>query len=239
MREPLANILNLQMKKSHPLIVLEKFEKFVHLKGENFEVIPPDNYLLKVIDKDKDSNFYFFIEQYKVDKDLRILLDYKPYSKDSTNNRRGWINAKELDSIFNIWVDLLKNYETVDSFYDDPIIKSYIDEYYSNIKLLDEDADVNPFNSKQVLLLDNYLSEIVNRIEKYIDKDNEFQIAEIITDTEELKKDLTKYAKNIILNRLCIVWAKISKQGVPLIKELIYELAKDFAFDFFKKMLGM
>lgn len=50
------------MKKKIPLIVLEKLEKYVTLKGKQFEIIEPIDFLLRVVDIDieykKQIEFY-------------------------------------------------------------------------------------------------------------------------------------------------------------------------------------
>lgn len=85
------------MKKKIPLIVLETLEKYVKLRGEQFEVIPPDNFLVKIIDKDKNSDFYFNIEEFKIENGLKLLIDSKPVSKERIQNSRTWIDSKHLD----------------------------------------------------------------------------------------------------------------------------------------------
>ena len=55
----------MRKKKDLPLTILKSLEEFVTLKGEKFEVVNPDNHLLKIIDIDNDSNFSFIVEKYQ------------------------------------------------------------------------------------------------------------------------------------------------------------------------------
>jgi hypothetical protein len=97
--------------KNKPLILLEVLEKFKNKKGELFEVVKPKNILLEIIDKEKNSNFYFNILDYKINEKFEIQIDRKPQSKRQTKNYQEWIEASELETKFNAWIKLLEEYE--------------------------------------------------------------------------------------------------------------------------------
>lgn len=97
--------------KNKPLILLEVIEEFKNKKGELFEVIKPKNILLEIIDKEKGSDFYFNILDYKINEKFEIQIDRKPQSKRKTKNYQEWIEASELETKFNDWVKLLEEYE--------------------------------------------------------------------------------------------------------------------------------
>jgi len=90
------------LKKKIPLSILEMLEPFL-LKGiKDIKLISPDNFLLKFIDNDDKSDFFFYIEEYKVERGaVSLLVDRKPRSKDSVDNYRTWIEAKTLEQYFN------------------------------------------------------------------------------------------------------------------------------------------
>ena len=46
-------------------MILKALEPYVGLRGDKFEVIEPKENLLKVIDKDVDSDFHFTIDKYQ------------------------------------------------------------------------------------------------------------------------------------------------------------------------------
>ncbi len=214
------------MKKRLPLHVLETLEKYVQLTGEQFEVIDPEDFLLKIIDKEKSSDFYFNLEGYKVDNGLKLLVDWKPINKESTANSKKWITDKQLDGYFSNWVALLERYETVNSFFDDPIIKSFADEYFAEFEIIDEDSDIKPLNPKQILLLDEHLEYIEKNIEKYQTENNASQIQDIKSEIIELRENLTSKTKTWVVRNLSNIWAKITKQGTPLLKEFLSETKK-------------
>jgi len=214
------------MKKKIPLLVLETLEKYVVLKGENFEVIEPDKFLVKVVDKDANSDFYFNIETYKMENGLKLLIDWKPGNKESVANNRRWIEVKQLDAFFNNWVTLLRGYDTVNSFFDDPILESFTEEYYAEFEIVDKDAETKSLNSKQILMLDEHLEFIENNIEKFKTEDNKERLNEIKQDIETLREKLTSKSKKWVIKNLSIIWAKITKQGTSFMKEFLNEAKK-------------
>jgi hypothetical protein len=226
------------MKKNIPLVVLETLEKFVQLKSEEFEVINPDKFLLKIIDKDNNSNFYFNIENYKVENGLKLLIDWKPVNKESIGNKRMWIESKELDAYFSNWIKILKAYETVNSFFDDPIIKAFTEEYYAEFEIIDEDADSKPLTSKQILLLDEHLEYIENNIEKYQTEHNEAEIQEIKSKVKDLRENLTSKSKAWVIKNLSNIWAKVTKQGTKFLKDFLSEAKKQAIIEGVKYLIG-
>lgn len=58
------------MKKKIPLIVLETLEKYVKLRGGQFDILPPEDFLLKVVDNDSESDFYFNVEEFNTERGL-------------------------------------------------------------------------------------------------------------------------------------------------------------------------
>lgn len=192
----------------------------------SFDIQDPKEFLLKFKDKEKNSDFYFNIEEYKIEKELLLLLDWKPANKQTVQNSKAWINAKHLDGYFNNWIGLLKGYENVKSTYDDPIIETFAKEYYTEFEIVDDDSDVNPFGTKLILLLDEHLENIENEIEKYQTESNKKEIEEIKNDVVELRQNLTKKSKKWVVKNLTMTWAKITKQGPKLMKEFLSEAKK-------------
>lgn len=215
------------MKKKIPLQVLETIEPYINRKDLVFESILPNDFLLKFIDKDIKSDFYFNVESYKLESAFELLIDRKPFDKQSVTNKRTWIKANQLDSHFNEWINLLKRYETVKTVFDDPILKAFEDEYYSEFEFVnDEEADVKPFSPKQILQLDEYLETIQNRIDEFQTNENNAEIECIKSKIEELRNNITKQSKKWVVKQLSNLWAQITKQGPKLMKEFLSEEKK-------------
>ncbi|NHM08350.1 hypothetical protein G4D82_14065 [Flavobacterium sp. CYK-4] len=214
------------MKKKIPLQVLETIEPFVNKNGKSFEAINPNDFLLKFIDKDDKSDFYFNVEQYKMDQGFLLLVDLKPKSRQTTENRRTWIKAEALEAVFGSWIELLEGYAKVKTVFDDPILEAFAEEYYTEFEIIDEEADVKPFSVKQILMLDSHLENIQKKIEKYKTEENAVEIEQIKIDTIELRNNLSKKSKKWVIKQLSKVWAQIAKQGPTLIKEFLSETKK-------------
>jgi hypothetical protein len=216
-------------KKDVPLAVLRELEKFVAPKNEKIEVIKDSNFLFRAIDKDKNSDFYFNVEKYSIgSNDPVLLINYKPKSaKDNRVNKKS-IELKELETRFTSWLNLLNAYDDVKSFFDDPIIKAYSDEYFSEFQLMDDDININPFNMQQVLCLEAHLEYIAKKIDKYKNEENKQQIEDIKSDIANLTNRLTIDTKNIVWRKVTIIWAKITKIGISAYKELIASFKKEF-----------
>lgn len=227
------------MKKKVPLQVHEFMEPYLDKKGENFQSIAPDGFMLRFIDNDPYSDFYFNVEQYKQDRDFQLLIDFKPMNKQTLANRKTWIKAQDLQANFSNWLKLLEGYENVKTIFDDPIIESFANEYYAEFELIDEDADRVPLYPKQILLLDEHLELIEKGIGKYITKENASEIKLIQDGIVDLKNNLTKKSKKWVFKKLSKIWGQIAKQGVPLIKEFLTEVRKEFINQGVKQLLNV
>lgn len=210
-------------KKKLPLRILKSLEPFVNLIGEKFKVLEPKGNLLLVSDIDSESDFYFKIEQYqkKQNGSFQFLMDRKPNSEDDPEKYRTWIEIKHLETEFKRWLNLLEEYETTESFFDDPILDSFKEEYYAEFEIINEDADRKPLNTKQILLLDSHLEYIEEKIDNYKNEKNEEIVSEIKNNVIELRENLTTKSKKWVVNRLATIWAKLSKQGTKFIKEFV------------------
>ena len=214
------------MKKQIPLAVLKAIEPFVDKRGTNYESIERASFLMKFTDLDDESNFYFNIEEFKIDRTPQLLVDWKPANRNTIANHRQWIGIEILENRFSNWVKLLEEYEKVKTVFDDPILEAYAEEYFTEFEIIDEGADVEPFSTKHVLILDKHLTHIQKRIEKHQTNKNKIAIQEIKADAAELQKNLTKKSKKWVIKKLTRIWAKITKEGPRLMKEFLSESKK-------------
>lgn len=215
------------MKKKIPLQILEILEPFVLSNSSLFESIDPKECLLKFKDKDAQSDFFFNVEQYKIGNELQLLIDRKPSSNLSIENKRDWIDSKHLEIFFARWVEILEKYSNVKTVFDDPIIEAFANEYYTEFEIIEDDAETKPFSTRQILLLDEHLENIETEIEKYQTEENKKEIQEIKDEVVKLRSNLTTKSKKWIIQNLSKTWAKITKQGPKFIKEFLSEGKKE------------
>jgi hypothetical protein len=219
----------MRKKKDLPLVILKELESFVNLKGEKFEVIDPKANYLKVIDKDSDSEFHFTIEKYQKTNrgTFQFLMTRSPKSQNEIEEYQTWLEIAQLKGQFDAWIKLLEEYDSVNSFFDDPIINSFKDEFYAEFEIIDEDAETKPLNTKQILLLDSYLEKVNDKLDEYKTEGNSEEIQDIQDEIETLKENLTTKSKKWVVNRLTTIWAKIAKKGTKYIKEFLTESKKE------------
>ena len=219
----------MRKKKDLPLIILKALEPYVGLKGDKFEVIEPKENLLKIIDKDIYSDFHFTIEKYqKTQKGgFQFLMTRSPKNGNDNGQYQAWLEISGLSVQFKAWLKLLDDYETTNSFFDDPIAKSFRDEFFAEFEIIEEDADINPLNTKQILLLDSYLDSVETKLSEFTTEQNSQDIQEIKEDIFQLKDNLTRKSKKWVVVKLTNIWAKIAKQGTKFIKEFLSESKKE------------
>jgi hypothetical protein len=151
-----------------------------------------------------------------------LLIDFKPKNKSNTSNSQNWIEVKNLETYFTNWIIILEKYESISSFYDDPILKSFTEEYYAEFEIIDDDKE-QPLKTKQILLLDEYLEFVENTITNFQNTDNESQIEEIRNDVINLRENLSSKSKAWVVKNLSKIWGKLTKQGVKFMKEFLSE----------------
>jgi hypothetical protein len=219
----------MRKKKDLPLSILKALESFVNLKGEKFEVVDPKENLLKVIDKDVNSVFHFTIEKYQKSGGgpFQFWVTRAPKNINDNGIYQNWFEASAINGQFDAWINLLNEYDTVKSFFDDPIIKSFQEEFYAEFEIIDEDAETNPFKTNQILILDSYLENVDNKLTEFITKNNSDEITEIKAEINSLRDNLTIKSKKWVVKRLTTIWAKIAKQGAKFIREFLDESKKE------------
>lgn len=220
----------MRKKKDLPLTILKSLEPFVNLKGDKFEVVDPKEKLLKVIDKDVDSVFHFTIHKYEKanNGNYQFLMTRAPKSEHDNGNYQATVDISTLGPQFEHWLNLLNQYENTISFFDDPIVEEFYTEFYTEFEFIDnEDAEKKPFSTKQILLLDNYLEAVENKLLEFTTPENEEEIIEIKENILLLRENLTTQSKKWVVSKLTQIWAKIAKQGVSFIKEFLTESKKE------------
>ncbi len=226
----------MKLKKKTPLSVLKTLEPFLNKTGSNFVSDESGKNLIRFIDKDPESDFYFNIEQYQTKNGFKVLIDYAPFHENSVENKRTWISGREINKPFSEWVTLLKAYEVVKSPYDDPIVESFKETYYTEFEIVEEEKNT-PLHPQQILLLDEYFEKIETKIEDYITEDNAKQIEEIKEDISELRNNLSSKSKSWIADKVSWIWAKMTKLGPKLMKDFVNEGNKQIVREGVKQLI--
>ncbi|MGG7549795.1 hypothetical protein ACQ7CX_04150 [Chryseobacterium arthrosphaerae] len=216
-------------KKKLPLSVLKALEPFVGMQGKVFTIEDPGDRLVLAKDKDPSSRFYYLIEKYEIANDGREIysISYAPKDEKEVKGASIRVYREDLTTNFNTWVNSLENYDKVKSFYDDPILESYEEEFYTNFELVNEDAETRPFRTTQILQLDSLLEQVSTRLIEMVDDNNREDIQTIITEITEVRENLATRPQKWIAEHVSKIFAKIAKQGISFIKEFWAEGKKE------------
>jgi hypothetical protein len=130
------------------------------------------------------------------------------------------------------WLETIDSYNKIKTVFDDPILKTYERNFLNEIDIVDEDANVAPFDLKQQLYLDDYLSSVDEKLQKL--KENKTteeidQLSELQIEAKSIRKDITKLTKRNLVNRLAGLWAKSQKVGIEVIKEVFVSVTAELA----------
>lgn len=220
----------MRKKKDLPIVILRVLEPFVTLQGDKFEVVDPEDNLLKVIDKDLESEFYFTIEKYQKNANsgaFNLLLNRVPNNINDIKPLQNWTTISELPTQFENWLKLLEEYESLNSFYDDPIAKAYQDELFAEFEFIKDEDYEKPLKINQILGLDLYFEKVQLKLEEFKTEKNSAEIEEILGEIDNLRNNLTTKSRKFVIEKLTRIWGKIAKQGTKFIKEFLTESKKE------------
>ena len=216
-------------KKDLPLVILKVLEPFVNLKNDKYEVLKSNDILLHIIDKDPNSNFHFKLlkfEKSSTNNSFKFLMSKCPRSSTNPDVYQGWIDISSSVAQFEDWSNLLNEYETI-NYFEDPITKSFQEEFYSEFEIVDDIDNTKPLNIKQILLLDSYLENVESKLVEFLDEENSIEIQDIQKQIITLRENLTNKSKKWVVEKLTTIWAKIAKQGTKFVKEFLSETKKE------------
>lgn len=187
-----------------------------------------DNNLLTIIDQDKNSDFYFTIIKETHDSNGHYIhYSCKPYSN---SKKDGASTSTRIDNFVKVlahWLDNLKFYEE-QSVLNDPIVRGYRDEFYTDFKIDDDNADFEGFNYSQQRQLSQFFETISKDIDNIKDEQNEELVEEIKADVLHLKATVTTETKNGLMKKFSLVLAKARKGSIAVCDFMLKEFAKEF-----------
>lgn len=218
-------------KRDRPIALIKAVEPTIKANLDLISV-KADNaafYILK--DKVEYSKFYFIIYREKgqistktANVQLPVYIQFYPSNLEDLSTTELIVDRKDVAGIIQNWISVLKEYNNTPSVFDDAVLNSYKDEFYEQYKVVDEDANIKPFNLQQQLFIDNYLDYVIHKAPDYKTADNEADVEDIINDAKELKTNLTTLTKQKVIDGLCWMWAKMQKNGLLMLKGLFLKI---------------
>jgi uncharacterized protein YrzB (UPF0473 family) len=228
----------MRKKKDIPLVVLEALDPFVKSTSEKFVLVDPNNSLLKIIDTEKDSSFYFEVVNYTSEKGKTYLqLDFKPRNKCDISNYRMPIDHSVLATQFQQWLTLIEAYEKV-QIYEDPILRKYQEEFCAEFTIVDEDANTSSYNLTTQLWISEYCDKVLLLLESNNTSETNDQIQILKSEITELKINQTKYTKKKVIELLTKIWARSRKIGLNLLKDIYIDVRRELIKQLVQSQLG-
>lgn len=140
---------------------------------------------------------------------------------------------------FREWYEHIENYETVNipvSFLSQE--QKYSNEFYTDVKLSDPKADLEPFSLEKQLALDEFLETaiiIAKREQIETGKD----LSEFIKIAKELRQLQSELTQNEALKWLSDLLGKARTKSIPFMRKLLETGAITFVMEAGKKLIGM
>ena len=230
----------MSIKKQLPLPLTKALEDTFEVLSE-FGTREQSDDFLHFVDKDENSDFYFTVQKRFEHKSAKLFcgISYKPKSTTELHNVSYNVEIESIVKHAKAWIERVKTFDNTKSFLDDPIIKEYEKEFKQEF-IVDEEGETEPFNLKQQLFLDNYLSEAIKKIEAFkVDKSEEEskELEELISKAEEIRLNITKKPKNQVLRSLSTFWAKAQKAGLPVLKEVFIDFTTELTSKLIKGLI--
>jgi hypothetical protein len=175
--------------------------------------------LIKFIDTDEVSPFFFRIVKYE---EQKFLIERSPISESSVSVSANWYEINKIENIFEAWINLLESYETTPTVFDNPILDSFEKEYFDEFEILEEDQH-KPLENDKILLLDEYLENLTNSLSKYKTEENKSKIEDIQSNIILLQENLTNNSRKEVAQKISKIFAKIKSLGTKYLKEFITE----------------
>jgi hypothetical protein len=226
------------VKKKIPIAVWQKIQPLIEQHQQLFKPLKTDKLAFHLIDLDPESDFYFKC-QFQ-DANGKFIITYKPVNAHHVLSQEESVDLDTLSKRLSSWADVLKSYADTPTFYDDPILQQYEDEFFKDFAMDEPDSDTKPFDFTRQLYLDQYISNIKELLNDYKETATDEQILEIKSiesDCDNLRQDITVISKNEAVKKLSKIWAKGQKFGLDLIKDMLKEFRKETITWIAKNML--
>lgn len=212
------------------MAVLKAIEPFIEkMDFKEIKVETDNDLVLRIVDAEEGSGLFFEIVSQAPNGANSIALEirHKPTSPVNMNVLTGRIGVGSFASTFGSWYSMIEDYRKTKTLFDDPILKKYADDFYTEFTSADEDANTASFNLKQQLLLDNALTQVIQVLDEQTTEANKEVIAEIIEEVVEVQNTVTANTKQETLTKMSRIFAKIQKVGIKVIKHVAPIIEKE------------
>lgn len=193
------------------------------------KILDEESILIRVIDSEPKSNFHFTVTHGSIRGQSTNMKNYFSISSSPGNDyskaeTQALYHIKGAEDFFHKWSNDIKEYNSI-ILDQDPILKAYEEEFYSEYKILDKDADVKPFSRQQQQQLHLFLGHMGSALQQKTDNDE--TIAPIITEVENIQKDMAVMSQNQTILRIAKTFAKIQIKGLDFFNDILSRIKEE------------
>lgn len=226
------------------MTILKTIEN-LHKLGEgnyHFErVLGENDNEIKFIDKDENSDFYFYIYNFQIStrtNQLVVDVKYKPTNLDHLEPCVANIKVSQLEGLINTWNKIIGEFNQI-AIFDKPLIKQYQEEFFTNFEFENDEIKNSPYDFNTQLFIDKYLEFCLLQIDKYYEssKAEDFEILKL--EIIDLRENQTEFTRQQVAKRLSKILAYSRKIGLKLSKVLVEKVIEVGVNFVFNKYLGM
>lgn len=218
------------MKKKIPLALRNLLDKSLSESPSIIRAEIDSNAIVIFKEKnDTTSPFYFKVESVNTQNkaETTYIVEFLPSNPENFNSQRHAASLEIVARNIKNWLNLLREYNKESLIFEDIFTQKYYEELEPQFVLLDEDANLVPFNLKQQDYILSFLKSAKQLVEKQKNFDNDEETKEIVLEIEETEKLMSKSTKSENLNRIRKIIAKVYKFRYELGKELLIEFTAD------------
>lgn len=179
-----------------------------------------DDNILHLEIKHFHLTFWFLIKKYDVStKTLRFIIQYNPADDLSfLQTKEIPVDQERVLTHLKIWSQRVKHYQTMTTPFQDKYEKIYEEQFEEYFQLVDEDADIEPFDIVRQDKLNNLLNNVIGYLEANITEENQEEYNNIISESKQLKAELTTTVKSTVVKKLSKIAAKLWRLGIDVAK---------------------
>ena len=218
-------------KKDIPFDLLKVVEPLAQANLDIIQLKKEDNTYYFFEETDSNSKLYFkiYIDGSKIIGNYdsrRITIEYKPINSSSTAINYSQSTSVGIEDEFRKWLQLIRSINETPSIHDDNFVKQYAEFYFNEFKIVDIDANTNPFNPDQQDMIEIYLTSLSKAIEQSGNNLPENSKNELIDEIQAIQSSLPITTKNQVMRGITKVFAKLYKASKNLAKEITTEAKK-------------
>lgn len=211
-----------------PMQMLAIIEKYAPAsKDLPFKAKKKDGFIFYFVPKYEGSPFFFGVKDISGDGEVKANIAMRPESQIHAGQVAfDKITLKDFDIYIAEWIRNIAFYNKP-SILDDKILADLTENYFEDFELTDDPSNQKALTGKQILLLDNQIEAIEAKIKELTTPENEPVMVDILQASNEVRESLTSEDKISVFKKLSLLYGKVTRAGVKIMKETLTEVVKD------------